>query len=288
SVHYDVAMDALDAGKHIYCEKTMAKGYAAIKKLVKKALSTPKVFQTGHQYHSSRLYTHVVQLIKEGQIGRVAAIECQWNRQGDWRRKVDDPQYEKAINWRMYREFSGGLLAELCSHQLDFANWVLDAVPIKAVGDGGVNFWKDGRETYDNIHMIYTYPDGVRAKFTCLTTNSKDDYLIKVFGDKGTITIDYDKAWLFPEKKSEYRQVGDVDGVSGATVKWEQEKGIPIEVNHLDPTKQALMDFKESILSKTKPKSDVISGAKAAICVQMGLDAMYKEKIVKWRKGIIS
>nr|WP_299385876.1 Gfo/Idh/MocA family oxidoreductase [Allomuricauda sp.] len=288
SMHGQMALDALDAGKHVYCEKTMAKGYDDIKKLVQKASGSKSVFQTGHQYHSSRLYSHVVDLIKDGKIGKIAAIECQWNRNGNWRRPVPSPEYERAINWRMYKEFSGGLLAELCSHQLDFANWALDAVPIKVVGDGGINYWKDGRETYDNVHMIYTYPNGVRAKFTCLTSNSKDDYRIKIFGDQGTITVDYTKAWFFPEKKDGGRQLGEVDGVSGATVKWDQDKGSPIEVEHLDPSKQALLDFRDNIRDHKMPESNVMTGAKAAICVQMGLDALYNQKIVDWKAEVLA
>jgi predicted dehydrogenase len=287
SEHAHIAIDALDAGKHVYCEKTMVKGYTAIQNVVKKASESKTIFQTGHQYHSSRLYTHVVDLIKNGKIGKIAAIECQWNRNGNWRRPVPSPEYERAINWRMYQEFSGGLLAELSSHQLDFANWLLEAEPIKVMGDGGIDYWKDGRDIYDNVHMIYTYPNGVRATYTCLTSNSKDDYLIKVMGDKGTITIDYTKAWFYPEKKEEYREVGEVDGVSGATIKWDQSKGIPIEVEHLDPSKQALLDFRTSIVDNTMPKSNVISGAKAAICVQMGLDALHKKEIIPWNSSVL-
>lgn len=288
STHNQIAIDSLDAGKHVYCEKTMVKGYSAIKELVEKTSKSEKIFQTGHQYHSSRLYTHLVDLIQNGKIGKVTAIECQWNRNGNWRRPVQNPEHERAINWRMYREFSGGLLAELCSHQLDFCNWVLNAVPIQVMGDGGIDYWKDGRETLDNVHMIYSYPDGVRAKFTCLTSNSKDDYLIKVFGDKGTITIDYTKAWFYPEKPKNAKEIGEVDGVSGATIKWDQEKGIPIEVEHLDPSKQALLDFRDSVFHNSMPKSNVITGAKAAICVQMGLDALYNGEIVHWKNGLLS
>jgi hypothetical protein len=106
-------------------------------------------------------------------------------------------------------------------------------------------------------------------------------------GDKGTITIDYTKAWFYPEKKEEYREVGEVDGVSGATIKWDQSKGIPIEVEHLDPSKQALLDFRTSIVDNTMPKSNVISGAKAAICVQMGLDALHKKEIIPWNSSVL-
>ncbi|GAA4814645.1 Gfo/Idh/MocA family oxidoreductase [Litoribaculum gwangyangense] len=285
--HSKIAIDALDAGKHVYCEKTLAKGYDGIKALTIKAENSNRIFQTGHQYHSSRLYTHVVDLIKNGKVGKISAFECQWNRHGNWRRSVPDPKFEKAINWRMYREFSGGLLAELCSHQIDFANWVLDETPEKVMGVGGIDYWKDGRETYDNIHLIYSYESGVKATFTCLTSNAKDGYQIKVIGDKGTIIIDTKHAWFYPEGKRENRIIEDVDGVSGATSQWDAEKGMRINVEHLDPSKQALLDFRTAIYNNRKPASNIITGAKSAICVQMGLDAMYNDEIVVWNNKIL-
>ncbi len=249
STHSEIEQDAIAAGKHVYGEKTLAKGYEGIQNLLK-AKNPDLIFQTGHQYHSSRLYTHVVDMINDGKIGKITAFECQWNRNGDWRRPVPNPKYEKLINWRMYKEYSGGLTAELCSHQIDFVNWVTGNVPKQVFGTGGINYWKDGRETYDNIHHIYDYPEGIRAKFTCLTSNAMGDYEIKVMGDKGTLILDYDKAWFFPEGK-ENKVVGEVDGVSGATVTWDKGKGIPIKIEHQDSTKQALTDFRDAIKSNT-------------------------------------
>ncbi len=280
NTHSKIAIDSIDAGKHVYCEKTMAKGYLGIKNLVAKEKSANITFQTGHQYRTSRLYTHVVDLIKDGKIGKIQSFDCQWNRNGDWRRHVPKPELEKIINWRMYREFSGGLLAELCSHQLDFANWVLDDTPQMVTGVGGIDYWKDGRETYDNIHLIYSYSSGVKATFTCLTANAKDDYKIKVMGDKGTITLGYTKAWFYPEKNKK-KKTGIVDGVAGATIEWNEDKGIPIHLEHKEPTEQALVDFKNNIINNKKPFSNITTGANAAIGIQMGLDAMYKNKIVQ-------
>lgn len=284
SAHSKMAIDALDAGKHVYAEKTLAKGYDGIKQLLVKSRSSKPILQTGHQYHSSRLYTHVVDLIKDGKIGKITSFDCQWNRHGNWRRPVPDPELERLINWRMYREYSGGLVAELSSHQIDFANWVLDSTPSQVLGVGGIDYWKDGRETFDNIHLIYSYPDGVKAKFTCLTSNAKDDYQIKVMGDKGTIILDYAKAWFYPEANVE--KIFDiVDGVSGATVQWDPEKGIPIQVEHADPSVQALMDFRDNILHNTIPESNAVTGSNTALCVQMGLDAMHNEEIIEWNPG---
>lgn len=183
------------------------------------------------------------------QFKYITSFECQWNRHGNWRRPVPEPKFEKAINWRMNREFSGGLTAELCSHQIDFVNWVLNETPNQVMGVGGIDYWKDGRETYDNVHLIYSYSNGVKAKFTCLTNNVKDGYQIKVIGYKGTIII--------------------------------AKKGYQIDLEHLDPSKQALLDFKDAVLNNEYPESNVITGAKAAICVQMGLDAMHGNKIIK-------
>jgi len=285
NTHSQIAIDAIDAGKHVFCEKTMAKGFDGIIQLRDKVNNSDKIFQTGHQYHSSRLYRHVVELIQNGKVGKVTAIECQWNRNGNWRRPVTDSNLERAINWRMYREYSGGLVAELCSHQIDFANWVLNATPDQVLGVGGIDYWKDGRETFDNVHLIYSYPNGVKATFTCLTSNSKDDYQIKVMGDKGTLILDYVNAWFFPEGNYK-KEIQEVDGVSGATIKWDEGKGIPLDIEHADPSTQALIDFKNNILDNTIPTSNITTGAKAAACVQMGLDAMYNNKIVQWNNEL--
>ncbi|MBO2543187.1 Gfo/Idh/MocA family oxidoreductase [Salegentibacter sp. BDJ18] len=284
STHSSIAIDALDAGKHVYGEKTLAKGYEEIKALYKRTCQSSKIFQTGHQYHSSRLYTHVVDLIKKGKIGNITAFECQWNRYGDWRREVPSEELERLVNWRMYKEYSGGLVAELCSHQIDFVNWVLEASPNQVMGTGGIDYWKDGRETYDNIHLIYSYPNGVEAKFTCLTSNAYNNYQIKVMGDKGTIILDFQRAWFYPLENNDLKEFGNVDGVSGATVQWEEGKGIPITIPHTEPSEQALVDFAENILNNRNPSSDIVTGSKTAIAVQMGLDTLNSGKVVKWNK----
>ena len=282
STHAAIASDAVDASVHIYCEKTMVKGDQDTLDLIQKVENNhKKVFQTGHQYHSSRLYSHVVEMIQAGDIGQVIAINAQWNRNGNWRRHVPNPKLERQINWRMYREYSYGLTAELSSHQIDFCNWLLQDNPKKVAGFGGIDYWKDGRETYDNTNLIYSYSNGVKASFTCLTSNAKDDYQIKVMGDKATVIINYDKAWKYPEGK--YNKVmGDVDGVSGATQSWTEGKGNLINFNHLEPTRQALEDFKSSIINNTIPLSNLKSGAAVSFAVDMGIRAMDLKQVVSW------
>lgn len=284
NTHAQIAMDAVDAGKHLYCEKTMAKGLKGIQALVSKVSNSKLIFQTGHQYHSSRLYKHIVELIKSGEIGEIASFECQWNRNGNWRRPVNDPALERVINWRMYKEYSGGLVAELCSHQIDFVSWVLGENPKKIMGTGGIDFWKDGRETYDNVHLLYEYPSGVKASFKCLTSNSLNDYQIKVQGSKGTIIIGAEEAWIYYEKNGK-KEFNDIDGVSGATSQnYSIANGKRINISHLDPSKQALIDFRDAITDNEQPISNIYTGAHAAIAVQMSLDAMHNNTIEYWKE----
>ena len=224
----------MDADKHV-CVKKRSQRAAATNRIVNKCKNSNKIFKLDISTPTQD-FTKLVDMINLN--GKIASIEAQWNRNGNWRKPVPDPSLERQINWRMYREFSLGLLAELSSHQIDFANWIIKSNPQKALGMGGINYWKDGRETYDNIKVVYEYPEGLKATFTCLTSNAKDDYKIMVMGDKGTLTIFNNAAWFYPE--GEYKpEYGEVDGVSGATTNWSEGKGTPLDIKHLDPTKQA-------------------------------------------------
>lgn len=284
-LHDEILEDALQTNKHIYCEKTMIRGIEPAIDLVQRVRSFKPVFQVGHQYHSSRLYHRVVEIVQSGYLGHIESIECQWNRNGDWRRPVPDPKWERMINWRMYREYSGGLTAELCSHQIDFCNWVAGDTPTKVTGFGGIDYWKDGRETYDNVHIMMQYEHGLNTKFTSLTTNAFERYQIKVQGQKGTLVINFDGAKVYLEDLEEVRETGLVDGVSGATSEaWQKKTGAPVVVEQdIDPSAQALIDFRDNINMDKKPESNVETGANVSILVSMAIDAMDNNRVVEWK-----
>jgi predicted dehydrogenase len=285
ALHDEILEDTIAAGKHIYCEKTMLQGIQPSIDLVHRIRDYEPVFQVGHQYHSSRLYHRAVEIIHSGYLGHVESIEFQWNRNGDWRRPVPEPKWERMINWRMYREYSGGLTAELCSHQIDFCNWVAQATPNKVTGFGGIDYWKDGRETYDNVHIMMQYPNGMNTKFTSLTTNAHERYQITVQGQKGTMVINFGGANIYLENLDEARETGLVDGVSGATSEaWEQGEGAPITVaDDMDASKQALIDFRDNVNMEKEPDSNVETGANVSILVSMAIDAMDNNRVVEWK-----
>jgi predicted dehydrogenase len=114
NMHYPIAADALAAGKHVYLEKTMTYNIPQAADLVKKVKANPKqVLLVGHQYRSTPLYFRVKEMIEKGYLGKVTQIDCRWDRNWNWRRPVEPGYTDKQINWLMYKEYSGGLPAEL-------------------------------------------------------------------------------------------------------------------------------------------------------------------------------
>ena len=97
-LHAKPMLDALDAGKHVYCEKTLVKGHDQIAEVGKAVAGTDRIIQAGYQHRYSNLLQKVASLIEHGAIGEISKIECQWNRNGDWRRPVPAPEYERQVN----------------------------------------------------------------------------------------------------------------------------------------------------------------------------------------------
>jgi predicted dehydrogenase len=218
-LHGPMAIAALEAGKHVYCEKAMAYSIGESKDIYRLATERKdsQVFQVGHQRHYSKMYKKVKELVRGGRIGNVTALRAQWNRNDEIRRPCEDPRLEKLINWRLYREFSGGLMSEFATHQVDVFSMLLDAHPTSVCGMGGQDYprYKDDRDTSDNVHVVYTFmprwrelaevkKDGelvdyrfeptdkrypVRFSYMSIMTNSLLGPSELVMGDEGSIEV---------------------------------------------------------------------------------------------------
>lgn len=286
-LHYPMAVAALHAGKHIYLEKSMTYNIPQAIDLVKKVKASGLVFQIGYQYRYYGLYHRVKEIIKENWLGKITHFECQYNRNSNWRFPVNDPKMERAINWRMYREYCGGPLSELCAHEIDVVNYLTDSRPVKVVGLGGINYWKDGRDTYDNIRTVYDYANGVKASVTSVLSNAYNGYSIRILGDKATVEILRDKAYIYPETTNHAK--GVVDGVTGATIAvTTQGKGVEVKFGKpgeegLEPTVFALKDFADCVRNKKEPISNVETGRDGSIAIHMGNAAADTEQVQYWK-----
>ena len=196
-LHFMVTRDALLAGKHVFCEKSLVFKPEEIHALRALCAERPnQILQTGLQRRYSRFYNTAKQMVDKGMIGDVTHVQAQWHRNGCWTRKPF-AERERERNWRLFREYSGGMTAELGSHQIDVATWMFGNEPEYVVGVGGLDFLKDGRDVYDNIQLIYSYPRGRKLIYSSISTNNhldlfhgeRNEFGEKIMGTAGTIHI---------------------------------------------------------------------------------------------------
>lgn len=285
-LHYEMSLAALAAGKHVFQEKTMTYSIDQAVQLVSKVKSYPKqIYLVGHQYRYVPLYFKVKEMIEKGYLGKVTQIDCRWDRNASWRRPVPQGYTDRQVNWRMYKEYSGGLVAELLSHQMDFINWAFNTHPDEVLGVGGIDNYKDGRETYDNVQVVLRYnKEGMIGNFGATCSNSRDGYIFKIKGTKGTVALLVNEGLFYPEPSTR-KELELVDGVTSASkIEWNKDGGIPIIKEKMkDGTWFALEDFYNSITRHIEPASNVLTGASTAISVHLSNLAMYNNRTEIWK-----
>ena len=188
-------------------------------------------------------------------------------------------------------------MAELCSHHINVANWMLNATPQKVTGFGGTDYWKDGRETYDNVNTIFEYPGGIKASFQATITNAYEGVSFVIMGTEGTITIENEEgqvAHYYPEEKKLQQSLSEaesknVDGITSATRKaWASGAGIPIEVENntrddFETTRAMFLDFVDCVKNNKTTRSNIDNGRNVAIAVDMANKAMRNGSIEYWK-----
>src|ERR1039457_4697178 len=236
-IHYQVTRDALMAGRHVFCEKCLVFKPEEVHALRAVYQEHPKqVLQTGLQRRYSYFYQTVKQMVDKGILGNVHNKPSAL-----WTMK---PGGEKNIaNWRVYRSMSGGLAAELTSHQVDIADWMFGSQPEFVMGLGSLDTLKDGRDVYDNIQLIYKYPNGQKMTYSSISTNQFLPYFngnraemgevimgsegtieITVGGDNPGVTFQPPIAWWYREPPKAAAETSKADSkkkealVAGATM----------------------------------------------------------------------
>ena len=152
--HAPIVLDALAAGKHVFCEKAMARTLDECKAIYDTYNQSDKVLYFCMQRMYDEKYIKGMQMIHSGLIGDVVGLRCHWFRNADWRRPVPSPELERKINWRLYKESSGGLMTELACHQLEVCNWAAQKMPESIMGMGDIVYWKDGLCHYSKSYAM--------------------------------------------------------------------------------------------------------------------------------------
>lgn len=208
--HAEHAIACLRRGLDVYCEKEMANTLEQGMAMVKVARETGRLLQIGHQRRSNPVYQYALELIHKDELcGQVTHCYGQWNRgvqpKLTWPDRYEIPveelrkygydSMEQFRNWRWYRKYSAGPIADLGSHQIDIFSWFLKADPRRVVAMGGADYFED-REWYEDVLAMYEYEThfggrkgSARACYQVLNTNSFGHYFERFSGDGGAITI---------------------------------------------------------------------------------------------------
>ncbi len=211
--HKQVVVDALAAGKDVYCEKpmshTIAEGEAMVEAVHQ---SGGKFVQVGSQRVSSALFAKAKELVASGAIGDLMQVELQLGRNSPdgaweypppldlspenldwvtWQKDVPKVPFNPDIfaRWRSWHQYGTGMAGDLMVHLLSGMQFAtgINAVPDQATAIGGIFRWKDGRNMPDVQDTLFQYgktPVSVRLTLTTETTETT-----RIMGSKGIVEL---------------------------------------------------------------------------------------------------
>jgi predicted dehydrogenase len=231
--HAPIVMDALDAGKHVYCEKALTVNLDLTKQVREKVLNSNLVFQLGHGGRSRGHNFRAKEIYDSGALGRVTFVRCHYfrnHRINNWREDQDAPAQipadltpehldwqqflgpapdrpfdpQRYRQWRNFWDYGTGYAGDLMSHHLDSINFILGTgIPTSCVTAGGIYYWDDGREVPDHWNAIFDWPDkNLCVTFSSEFNNSHYGTKIQFFGKDAAMEVNPGLK-VFPEEVSD-------------------------------------------------------------------------------------
>lgn len=234
--HKQIAIDALNAGKHVYCEKPMVHDVSEGPDVIAAQNKMGKVFQVGSQGVSSLGNEKAKQLLKDGAIGELNYAEGFWARRDpvavwqypipddastqtvDWETYVSNTQKRpfdalRFFRWRNYNDYGTGMAGDLYVHLFSSLHFITDSLgPSRIYSTGGLRFWKDGRECPDVQLGAFDYPKtnvhpafnlSLRCNFVDGTSGTT---YLKLVGSEGSMDVTWDDVTV---KKNNLSDSGD-------------------------------------------------------------------------------
>jgi len=216
--HKRVTLDAIAAGKDVYCEKPMSHTVADGFAMVEAAQNGKRIFQCGSQRVSSILYGKAREIYASGRLGEVHEIRAQWNRNtpgGAWVYPIPPDAGPQAVDWeafqrdapphafdpvrffrwRLFADYGEGLGGDLFVHLISGIQVItgVNAAASRAYSSGGLFHYKDGREFPDLIETMFDYPHapggGLTVHLHCNQNNDDGEENLSFFGSAGTLVV---------------------------------------------------------------------------------------------------
>jgi predicted dehydrogenase len=271
--HAAIAIDALNSGKDVYCEKPLTLKIEEGPEIVKAARVNERICQVGMQQRSGPHYMEARdEYIKKGKLGKITLARTWWHGNGahlmkapadmktrpsnlDWARYLGpvkwrewDPQ--QYWNFRAYLEFGGGQITDLFTHWIDVVHMFMEQDnPIAAVSSGGVYFAKDGRTAPDTILTLLEYPANWTATFEATLAPGITGAGVEMCGTEGRLRI----------TRGSFEFLSAEKGAKPIVVKSERDQTI----DHVE-------NFLDCMRTRKLPNGDVYVGHRSAQASHLG------------------
>lgn len=209
--HKQMVLEALEAGKDVYCEKPLSYAIDEGLEIAAAAEKHAKIVQVGSQTVSSDAARELRRWIQSGRLGQVTMVRVAYNRNSpggawiypippdaspetvDWEAFVGPAEkrefdLERFFRWRCYREYSGGIATDLFVHACTTIHFVTGAVmPSEVVASGGLYRWKESRDVPDTLGALLSYPQGFIVQLSStFNSNAFGGYHFEVLGTEGS------------------------------------------------------------------------------------------------------
>ena len=212
--HSQISIDAMNAGKDVYCEKPMVQRIEDGKAVIAAQKKTGRIMQVGSQRVSSIVYQKAKDLLQAGAIGELNMVEAWWDRNsalGAWQYSIPPDASEQTVDWdrflgrapkvpfeptrlfrwRNYQDYGTGVAGDLFVHLFSGMHFVTGAIgPSRVYATGGLRFWNDGRDVPDVLLGLYDYPGFNLALRVNFVNGAGETSGFRFVGTEGILTID--------------------------------------------------------------------------------------------------
>lgn len=294
-LHAPQAIDALRAGKDVYCEKPLTHWaqFELAKQVEAAAQQSRRLVQVGTQHMADDNYPQIIQLIRDGIIGKPMHVTCSYFRRGDWGERMpipdenaqpgpdllwerflgDAPRVDFSVSrffqWRMYWDYAGGPATDLLVHTFTPIFCILELDYPERVFGGGGTFQYD-REVPDQCNIIADYPGGPTVVMTSsLSNHVPADTVIR--GTDGIIT------WAMLQGGKEYgvRIVPFAQGKKEILLHWKGQ----------GDTRKLWLDLLECVQTRRQPKCNIAMAVRVQAPLSMGILSHRESKVVKFDRA---
>jgi len=212
-LHRQMVLEALAAGKDVYCEKPLTWSIEQGKEIIAAVKKTNRILQVGSQGKTSPMTAKAREIVKSGLLGNINMVRMSNHRntaEGAWvypippdasPQTIDWPKFigpspKRAFDakiffrWRCWWEYSGGVATDLFVHLLTTLHEVLDVTgPRSVTSQGGIYRWKDGRSVPDVLNSVFEYERGLLVDMYVNLGNSRPAHGTLIMGDQGTLAM---------------------------------------------------------------------------------------------------